>query len=105
VTRLVATALAAIALVACARPAPDRPDRVDANDAIVYLTVPVPDAALWVDGVLVGPVADLKRGFAVEPGRHRLELHHDAYFSHYQELDLGPAQRLRLTIALAPQLP
>ena len=45
------------------------------------------------------------RGLALEPGRHRLELHHDAYFSHYQVLDLAPAQRLRLPIALAPILP
>lgn len=100
-----AAATLALALAGCPRGPVDRPDRVDANDAIVFVTAEVPDAALWVDGVLVGPVGDLRRGFAVEPGKHRLELHHDAYFSHYQELDLAPAQRLRLTIELAPTLP
>lgn len=95
----------AVAVVACTRPAVDDPSRVDADDAVVYVTAAVADAALWVDGVFVGSVSELRRGFAVEAGRHRLELHHDAYFSHYQELDLAPAQRLRLTIELAPQLP
>ena len=105
----------AFAIAACARPPADHPSRIDADDAIVYLTVSVaaadkstvavPDAALWVDGIFVGSVADLRRGFAIQPGRHRVELHHDAYWSHYQVLDLGPAQRLKLTIELAPTLP
>ena len=98
-------AVLALALAACGRPPVDDPDRVDRNDAIVVLEDAVADASLWVDGVFVGPVGELRRGFAVEPGKHRLELHHDGYFSHYQELDLAPAQRLRLTIDLAPQLP
>ena len=63
------------------------------------------DAAVWIDGVYVGAIADVARGLALEPGHHRLELHHDAYFSHYQALDLAPAQRLRLPIELAPILP
>jgi len=54
---------------------------------------------VWIDGVYVGAIADVA---PVAPG---LELHHDAYFSHYQVLDLAPAQRLRLPIALAPILP
>ena len=98
-------AVLALALAACAKPPVDNPGRVDADDAIVYLTVAVPDAALWLDGVFVGPVADLRRGFAIQPGAHRLELHHDASWSHYQVLDLAPAQRLKLTIELAPTLP
>lgn len=103
--RAVPGAALALALAACPRPHADDPTRVDADDAIVFVTAPVADAALWVDGIFVGPVGDLRRGFAIEPGKHRLELHHDAYFSHYQELDLAPAQRLRLTIELAPVLP
>lgn len=97
-------ALAAALAGACTHAAVDRPGRVDADDAIVYVDA-VPDAAVWIDGVYVGAIADVARGLALEPGRHRLELHHDAYFSHYQELDLAPAQRLKLPIALAPVLP
>lgn len=103
--RVAAVALAAAGLAACTHPRVDDPTRVDADDAIVHLRVAVPDAALWIDGIFVGPVADLARGFALEPGRHRLELHHDGYFSHYQVLELTPAQRLDLAIDLAPQLP
>lgn len=98
-------AVLALALAAC-HPAGGAatPGRVDADDAIVYVDA-VADAAVWIDGVYVGAIADVARGLALEPGRHRLELHHDAYFSHYQVLDLAPAQRLRLPIALAPILP
>ncbi len=97
-------ALLALALGGCAHAAVDRSTRVDADDAIVYVDA-VADAAVWIDGVYVGAIADVARGLALEPGHHRLELHHDAYFSHYQALDLTPAQRLRLPIELAPILP
>ncbi len=93
-----------LGLAGCARGAVDHPSRVDADDAIVYLDA-VADAAVWIDGVYVGAIADVARGLALEPGRHRLELHHDGYFSHYQALDLTPAQRVRLPIELAPILP
>ncbi len=92
------------AVAACAHGAATDPRRVDRDDAIVYLDA-VADAAVWIDGVYVGAVADVRRGMALEPGHHRLELHHDAYWTHYQELDLAPAQRLRLPVELAPILP
>ena len=98
-------ALLAVALVAaCGRGHVDDPHRVDRDDAILYVDS-VADAALWIDGVHVGTVAELARGVALEPGDHRLELHHDGYWSHYPELALTPAQRLKLPIELAPVLP
>jgi hypothetical protein len=93
-----------LALAACGRGHVDDPRRVDRDDAIIYVDS-VADAALWIDGVHVGTVAELARGVALEPGDHRLELHHDGYWSHYQELALTPAQRLKLPIELAPVLP
>ncbi|MBK9032758.1 MAG: hypothetical protein IPL61_16065 [Myxococcales bacterium] len=101
--RVAALALV-IAVGGCGRGPVAHPGRVDGDDAIVYVDAVV-DAALWVDGIYVGAVADVARGIALEPGPHRLELHHDGYWSHYQELALTPAQRLRLPIELAPVLP
>ena len=56
-----AAALALIAATACARGPVDDPTRVDRDDAIIYVAAVV-DAALWIDGVYVGAVADLARG-------------------------------------------
>ena len=81
------------------------PSRIDADDAIVKIETPVTDAALWIDGRFIGPIGTMRGGFAIEPGRHRIELRHDSYWSHYQDLELAPAQRLSLVVELAPVLP
>lgn len=79
--------------------------RVDPSDAIFYLRSNVGDANVYVDGRFIGPVTVLKGGIAVEPGKHRLELRHEDYFSRYIELDLKKAERRKLLITLAPVLP
>lgn len=90
-----------LALAACgARGAPATDD-----DAVVLVRSSVPDAALWVDGRYVGPVGSLRGGVAVEPGVHRIEIRHDAHFSHYAELELAPRERRTLEVELAPILP
>ena len=65
----------------------------------------VGDANVFVDGRFIGPVTVLRGGIAVEPGKHRLELRHDEYFSRYVDLDLARADRKKLLITLAPVLP
>ena len=97
-------AVLALALAACGgrqQPA----NRVDADDAIFYLRSNVSEANVFVDGRFIGPVTVLKGGIAVEPGKHRLELRHEDYFSAYVELDLKKAERKKLLITLAPVLP
>ena len=79
--------------------------RAPGADAVFYVTSNVPTAGLFVDGHFVGPVGGLKGGVAVVPGKHRLELREDDYFSRYVELDLEKAERKRLVIELAPVLP
>ena len=79
--------------------------RTTAADAVFYVKSNVPTAGLFVDGHFVGPVGGLKGGVAVVPGKHRLELRQDDYFSRYVELDLEKAERKRLEIELAPVLP
>lgn len=97
--------IGALALAACgARNAPD-PSKPDDDDAIVKIQTDVRDASLWVDGRFIGPIGRLRGGIAVEPGKHRLELRHDAYWSHYEELDLSPRQQVSLVVELAPVLP
>ncbi len=79
--------------------------RVDPDDAIFYLRSNVSEANVFVDGRFIGPVTVLKGGIAVEPGKHRLELRHEDYFSAYVELELAKAERKKLLITLAPVLP
>jgi hypothetical protein len=76
-----------------------------ANDAIMYLTSNLADAQVYVDGKFVGPINLVKAGIAVDPGKHRVELRHDDYFSRYAELDLQRAEKKKLDLDLAPVLP
>jgi hypothetical protein len=92
-----------LALVACGpKPAPNH---VTPNDAIVYLKSNVTDAQVYVDGRFIGPISILRGGIALDPGKHRVELRRDDYFSRYAELDLKRAERRKLQLELAPVLP
>ena len=91
------------ALVGCGpKPAPHGPA---AGDAVLYVKSNVSDAQIWVDGRLVGPLTVVRGGIAVDPGRHRLELRHDDYFSRYVELDLRKSEHKKLQLEMAPVLP
>jgi hypothetical protein len=92
-----------LGLAACAET--QAPHRASGNDAIVYLTSNVADAQVYVDGRLIGPITYVKAGIAVDPGKHRVELRHDDYFSRYAELDLHRAEKKQLDLDLAPVLP
>ncbi len=81
------------------------PNGVTSDDAIVYLRCNVHDAQVYVDGRFVAPLDALGGGVAVEPGRHRLELRHEDYFSSYLELALGRAERKKLAVEMAAILP
>jgi len=101
VTRAVAALLLAVA--ACG-PKP-RPNSVTPNDAVVYVKTNVTDAQVYVDGRFIGPVSIVRGGIALDPGKHRLELRREDYFSRYAELDLHRAERKQLQLDLAPVLP
>jgi hypothetical protein len=95
----------ALAPSGCGHAAPPAPARIAATDAVVRVQSNIPDAGLWIDGRFIGAVDSLRGGVALDPGAHRLEVRHEAYFVHYQELDLAPGQRLTLAIELSPVLP
>jgi hypothetical protein len=78
---------------------------VTRDDAVFYVRSNVSDATLYVDGRYVGPISLMRGGIAVAPGKHRLELRHDDYFSRYLELDLQRAERRKLEVTMAPILP
>ncbi|HVV83122.1 MAG TPA: hypothetical protein VHE35_08575 [Kofleriaceae bacterium] len=99
------SAAAAFGAACHTEPARSPATRISARDAIVRVKTAVPDAGLWIDGKFIGAVGELHGGVALAPGAHRLELRHEAYFVHYQELDLTAGQRLTLDIDLAPLLP
>lgn len=90
-------------VIACG-PKPS-PARAGASDAIVYVKSNIADAQLFLDGQFVAPVGTLRAGIALDPGRHRLELRHDDYFSRYVDLDLHRAETQQLQLDMAPVLP
>lgn len=100
---LAVATLVALALAACG--GRQSTSRVSPDDAIITFAANVRDANLFVDGKFIGPVGVLKGGIAIEPGKHRLELRHEDYFSAYIELDAKRAERKRLEVTLAPILP
>jgi len=75
------------------------------NDAVMYVTSNVADAQVYVDGRFIGAVSLVKAGIAVDPGKHRIELRHDDYFSRYADLDLQKSEKKKLDLDLAPVLP
>ena len=81
------------------------PNGVTASDAVVYLRSNISDAQVYVDGRFVGPISVIRGGIAVDPGKHRIELRHEDYFSRYVELDLTRAEKKKLQLDLAPVLP
>ena len=78
---------------------------VSADDAVFYIKTNVTDASVYVDGRYIGTSNYVRKGIAVTPGKHRLEVRHVDYFSRYVELDLRRAERKQLDLALAPVLP
>lgn len=86
---------------------PHKPARsgVTPDDAVFYVKSNVADASVFVDGRFIGPIGVLKGGIAVVPGKHRIEVRRDDYFSRYVELDLQRAERKKLEIELKPVLP
>ena len=92
-----------VAMLASCASAP--PPRMSPNDAVMYLTSNVNDAAVYVDGRYVGSITLVKAGIAVDPGKHRVELRHDDYFSRYADLDLKRSEKKKLDLDLAPVLP
>ncbi len=97
------SALLAVLLAGCAG-AQDPAHRAGTS-AVVTVTSNLPDAQVFVDGRFVGAVSFVKRGMALDPGKHRLELRHDDYFSRFAELDLHKAERQQLDLELLPVLP
>jgi hypothetical protein len=97
-------AIGAIGGLAACGPKPS-PSRVKEGDAIFYIRSNVTNASVYVDGRFIGPVGILKGGLAIVPGKHRLEVRHEDYFSRYIELDLQRAERKKLEVTLAPILP
>lgn len=92
-----------LVIAACGASAPKHGG--SANHAIMYLSSNLDDAQVYVDGRFVGPINLVKAGIAVDPGKHRVELRHDDYFSRYAELDLQRAEKKKVALDLAPVLP
>jgi hypothetical protein len=82
---------------AAARPAAERWSALE-------LRVSPANAAIYVDGSLVGTAQELgrlERGLAVKPGRHRIEVLAPGYASKTVEVDLQEGQRQQVVVELA----
>ncbi|MEO8842592.1 MAG: PEGA domain-containing protein [Kofleriaceae bacterium] len=99
--RLLLVALVASAACGGAQPA----GRLSPNDAVIHVTSNLADAQVYVDGRFIGAVSLVKAGIALDPGKHRIELRHDDYFSRYADLDLQKAENKQLALDLVPVLP
>ncbi len=97
-----ATVLLALAVAACSGHTQAGASR---DRAVLLVESPVADAVLWVDGRYVAQLRDVRRGLALAPGRHQVEIRHDRYHAYYGEVELARGQRLRLAIELAEILP
>ena len=75
------------------------------NDAVMFVTSNIADPQVYVDGRFIGAVSLVKAGIAVDPGKHRIELRRDDYFSRYADLDLQKSEKKKLDLDLAPVLP
>lgn len=104
VVALLALSVAALA-TACSGAGPDAPSRVDSDDAVVIVQCNVSDAELWVDDRFIAEVGRLRRGIALGPGDHRLELRHDRYHTHYAEISVQPRERRTIAVELVEALP
>ena len=97
-------ALASVGLAACPGQS-FSPTRTSKNDAIVTIRCNVADAELWVDDRFVSEVGNLRRGVALDPGEHRIELRHDSYHTQYTEITVSAREQRTLAIELIEVLP
>lgn len=106
-TRLVPIAAVAMlmTLAACPGSRGASPTGVGKNDAIVLIQCEVADAELWVDDRFVAEVGRLRRGIALSPGDHRIEVRHDRYHTHYEEIQVAARERRTVAVELAESLP
>ena len=96
-------ALATLVLGACGGASPQV--KAARAQAIVLVQSNVRDAQLFVDGRFITTLDAARGGIALSPGAHRFELRRDDFFSSYLELQLGTAERKKVSMAMAPVLP
>ena len=92
-----------LVLAACGGAQPTQ--RSASGDPVIVLHTNVADAQVWIDGHLLGLLPYVKKGIALDPGHHRIELRRDDYFSRYADLDLQRGQHTVLELPMSPQLP
>lgn len=98
---LVLALIVCLALASCSGGAQSTRGKVPRNDAIIKIECPVADAELWVNDRFVAHIGKLRRGIALSPGQHRLELRHDRYHTHYQVIVVTARERKTLTVEMA----
>jgi len=102
--RIAVVTVAAAVWAACSPATRVAPGEVSPEDAVVAIRCEVGDAMVWVDGRPLRQVRDLAGGIALAPGRHLLEVRHDAYHTSYHAIVVRARDRLQLRVDLAPLL-
>jgi len=79
--------------------------KTPSNDAVIHFNSSVQDAEVWVNGVFVRRIRELKTGMALSPGAHRIQVKHDRYHTYYLELTVEKRERRTIPVKLAEILP
>ncbi len=97
--------LAMPTLPSCSTTGSGRRAAIPRGDAVIKFDCPVRDAELWVDDRFIAEIGHLGGGIALSPGAHRIEIRHDRYHAHYQEIAVKRRERRTLEVDLAERLP
>jgi hypothetical protein len=101
--RFAALLVAALALLFSACPGGARDAARSSSDGVIHFDCPVADAEVWVNGRYLED--GLRRGIAIAPGTHRIEVRHDDYHTFYAEVTVGRGERRVVEVRLAEILP
>lgn len=102
--RVATAVLLVTALAAMACSGTDRP-KTATRDAVIRIDCPITDARVLLNDRELGSVAQLRRGIALSPGTHRLEVKHPGYHTHYAALELTRSERRVIVVELAERFP
>ncbi len=76
----------------------------DPSDAIIRIDSTISSAVVVINDRELGTVRSLRRGIALSPGTHRLEVRHPRYHSHYSVLVLQAHEHRTIRVTLAERL-
>ncbi len=103
VARVVPAAVALLLLASCG--SSQNSGENSKVDAVIRIDAEVASARVLVNDRDLGTVSMLRRGIALSPGTHRLEVRHPDFHTHFELLKLYLRERRVIAVKLAERLP